>query len=113
MTLVTTEQAIAHVRADGDENVSLYLEAAEQKAMDFLGRKVYASLGEMEAAVLAGTAGEDPMLVNAAIKAAILLIFGHLYRNREAVITGSSAAAIKVPMSAEEFLWPHRSGLGI
>lgn len=113
MTLVTTEQALAHVRADADEDIDIYLEAAEQKSLDFLGRNVYATPEAMEAAVMAGMGGTAPMVVNASIKAAILLTFGHLYRNREAVLTGTSAAAVKIPLGAEEFLWPHRSGLGI
>ena len=47
------------------------------------------------------------------VKAAVLLILGHLWANREAVITGGSAAAVKVPLGAEDFLWPFRKGLGV
>lgn len=46
----------------------------------------------------------------AAINAAILLMVGDLYANRESVITGPSAAAIAVPMSTtvEALLTPFR-----
>lgn len=113
MSLVTAEQAIAHVKADATEDVSLYLAAAEQRTVDFLGRNVYPDQQSLDDAVAAGTAGDRPMVVNASIKAAILLTFGSLYRNREDVITGTSAAAVKIPMSAEDFLWPWRVGLGV
>lgn len=53
------------------------------------------------------------VVVNQAIRAAVLLIVGHLYRNREDVVTGSGAAAAKLPMGAEALLWPWRVGLGI
>ncbi len=111
--LVTEDQARTHVRASEDEPVAVYLGAAEQAAVDFLGRQVFAGPEEMAEAVLAGTAGDDPMVVNDAIKAAILLIFGHLYRNREDVITGASAAAVVVPLGSRSLLWPHRTGLGV
>ncbi|APR51994.1 phage gp6-like head-tail connector protein [Sphingomonas koreensis] len=46
----------------------------------------------------------------AAINAAILLMVGDLYANRESVITGPSAAAIAIPMSTtvEALLTPFR-----
>jgi hypothetical protein len=59
---------------------------------------------------LVGSAGEDPMVVNDAIRAAVLLITGHLFRNREDV---ASEAAHQLPSGAHSLLWPHRRGLGI
>ncbi len=47
------------------------------------------------------------------ILSAMLLILGHLYRNREEVITGQGAAAVQLPMGAHSLLWPHRVGLGV
>lgn len=112
MPLITTEQALAHLREDADADVSLYVGAAIQAAVDFLNRNVYADADEMAAAVDAGNAGEDPMVVNDAIKAAILLTLGHLWSNREDVVSGPSAAAVELPMGARSLLWPHRVGLG-
>lgn len=51
---------------------------------------------------------------NDAIRAAVLLIAGHLYRNREEVVTGtSSVGAVQLPVGAHSFLWPYRAGLGV
>jgi hypothetical protein len=41
------------------------------------------------------------------IKAAILLLCGHFYRNREEVETGNGASAVQVPMGARALLQPH------
>lgn len=40
--------------------------------------------------------------------AAVLLTVGHLYRNRENNITGQGAAAVELPMSAQNLMAPHR-----
>lgn len=113
MTLVTTEQALAHLRADSDEDISVYLRAAELAAMEYLDRQVYATPEEMAAAVLAGDAGDDPILVDDAIRAAILLTLGHLYRNREDVVAGQSAGAVALPLGARALLQPKRVGMGV
>lgn len=113
MALVDTALAISHLRESSDADVSVYLEAAEGKAITFLGRNVYADPAALDVAVANGTAGADPMVVNAEVKVAILMILGSLWNNREAVMTGTSVAAIKIPMGAEDFLWPHRRGLGV
>jgi hypothetical protein len=112
MRLVTIEQARAQVAAmpHHDAQLELYVGAAEQSAEDFLNRKVYATAGELATAVLDGSAGEEPILVNDAIRAAVLLITGHLFRNREDV-TGE--ATYQLPSGAHSLLWPHRRGLGV
>lgn len=48
----------------------------------------------------------DGMVVNEAIKAAVLLIVGHLYANREDVVTGVSSTAL--PNGAEWLLQPYK-----
>ena len=48
----------------------------------------------------------DGMVVNEAIKAAVLLMVGHLYANREDVATGISVT--KLPNGAEWLLQPYR-----
>lgn len=109
MPLVSLELAAKHVRidlADEADLLALYLGAAEQTAVDYLGRKVYAAQDELDAAVAAGTAGDFPMLVNDAIRAAILLTLGHLYANREDVLVGVSAS--EMPRGARDLLRPHR-----
>lgn len=51
------------------------------------------------------------MVVNDAIRAAVLLICGHLYANREDVVTGVSVA--QMPMGSQYLLHPYRVGLGV
>lgn len=111
MRLVTLEEARAHVHSfpHDDSQLELYVGAAEQAAQDFLNRRVYADADALAEAVLDGSAGCDPMVVNDAIKAAILLLTGHLFRNREAV-TGESVN--ELPLGVHALLWPHRVGLG-
>ena len=48
----------------------------------------------------------DGMVVNEAIKAAVLLIVGHLYANREDVVVGVSVA--QLPNGAEWLLQPYK-----
>ncbi|RXE13584.1 phage gp6-like head-tail connector protein, partial [Xanthomonas perforans] len=52
----------------------------------------------------------DPIETNASITAAVLLIAGHLFRNREAV---TDETANQLPLGAHALLWPHRVGLGV
>lgn len=109
MNLVTMPQALAHLRADAgaeDALIQLYAEAAEQSAQDYLNRQVFADQLSLDEAVLVGTAGIEPMVVNAVIQAAVLLTLGHLYANREDVVTGVTAQAM--PMGARSLLRPHR-----
>lgn len=113
MTLVNTEQALAHLRAEPDDDISVYLGAAELSAMAYLNRQVYANADDLATAVLAGDAGDDPILVDDAIKAAILLTLGHLYRNREDVVAGPSAGALALPLGARALLQSKRIGMGV
>ena len=109
MPLLTLEQAQAHLRVDpGEEDalISLYLEAAEQAAVDFLNRVVFVDQASLAAAVADESAGKAPVVVNAAIRAAILLTLGHLYANREDVVQGVTAEAM--PLGARSLLRPHR-----
>lgn len=115
MDLVTIEEARAHCRADSDDDTMLeiYGAAAEEAAQNFLNRRVFKDADALEEAVLDNVAGDDPMVVTPVVKAAVLLILGHLYRNREEVVTGDSAAAVQLPVGATTLLWPHRIGLGV
>ncbi|MBD1601182.1 head-tail connector protein [Pseudomonas typographi] len=51
------------------------------------------------------------ILINKAIQAACLLIVGHLFANREDVVTG--VAVTELPMGSQHLLWPYRIGLGV
>lgn len=111
MSLVDLPTALAHLRIDaGDEDalVTLYLGAAEASAVEFLNRSVYVDQAALEAANEPPEA--LPMVVNAVVQAAILLILGHLYANREEVAPGTMT---KVPFGAHALLQPYRIGLGL
>lgn len=111
--LVDMTLAKDHLRVDPDSpdtSVSVYLGAAQEQAEAFLNRRVYAKPEDLAAAVLNGSAGIDPMVVNDSIRAAILLILGHLYANREDV---GLQQAYELPMGARSLLWPYRVGLGV
>jgi len=112
MRLVTIEQARQHCRVDSDDDqmLTLYGGAAEDAAQDFLNRRVYEDEAALAAAVLNGTAGCDPIVVNDAIRAAVLLTLGHLYANRENVITGTVS---EMKEGTRSLLWPYRVGLGV
>lgn len=114
MELITLEQARAHCRCDSGDDalLELYGGASEGAVQQFLNRRVFADADSMAAAVLGGSGGIDPILVNDSIRAAVLLMLGHLYRTREEV-QGSDGATVQVPMGVHSLLWPHRIGLGV
>jgi uncharacterized phiE125 gp8 family phage protein len=65
------------------------------------------SYGRADAVSVTFVAGYgDADAVPAAIKAAILLIIGHLYENREATVVGVSAQTL--PMAVDALLAPYR-----
>ncbi|MGR2664279.1 head-tail connector protein [Chromobacterium haemolyticum] len=114
MPLVNPDTARRHCRVDSDEEadlIAIYLGAAEEAAMAYLNRSVYQNKQELDAAVAAGTAGGNPMVVNFAIQAAILLTLGHLFMNREDVIVGVSA--IEMPRGSRDLLRPYRIIQGV
>lgn len=111
MSLIDLPTAKLHLRVDVDDEdalIGLYIGAAETAACDFLNRNVYGTQADLDAADEPEEA--MPMVINPAVRAAILLILGHLYANREDVV---STAANKLPMGAHSLLYPHRVGLGV
>ncbi|AWT14349.1 hypothetical protein DM611_08705 [Stenotrophomonas maltophilia] len=48
----------------------------------------------------------DGLVINSSIRSAVLLIFGHLFSNRESVVVGQSVA--ELPLGATELLRPYR-----
>ena len=96
-----------HLRVDDsaeDALIGVYVLAAEEFAMQFLGRTIYAT----ELAQGLDTAG---IVINPAIQAALLLIVGHLYANREDVLAGVSVA--QLPNGSQYLLMPYRVGMGV
>lgn len=115
-SLIATEIALAHLREDAgvaDELIALYIDAAVQSALNYMDRKVYATDADMAAAVLAGTAGSDPIVIDGAIKAAILLILGKLYAYREDLVVGTASTVVELPAGSKQLLYPYRIGVGV
>lgn len=104
MSLVSLDDAVRHCHAipgQDDDLIQIYLNAAIQAAKDYLDRPIYATQQDMEDAQ--DTIG---VVMNDAIRAAILLRCGSLYANREDVVVGVSAVAL--PMASIDLLRPHR-----
>ena len=96
-----------HLRVDDsaeDALIGIYVTAAEEFAMQFLGRTVYAN----STAQGTDTAG---IVINPAIQAALLLIVGKLYACREDAVVGVSVT--QLPNGAEYLLHPYRTGMGV
>lgn len=99
------------VRSDDDALILLYLSAAVRVAVNYIGRELFASQNELTAAVVEGTADDSAMVIQDDIVAAILLILGMLYENREDTVIGETVVGL--PNGARALLWPHRIGLGV
>ncbi|KMN10169.1 hypothetical protein TU86_21850 [Pseudomonas weihenstephanensis] len=113
MTVIDIDVAMQHLRAECEDKsyVTLVLEAAEDNAMQFLNRFFYADTDSMAAAVLDGSAGGAPMLINPSVRAACLLIAGMLYNSREDAVTGTTVS--ELPQGSRSLLMPYRVGLGV
>jgi len=113
MSVIDIAVAMRHCRAEeGDrEHVQLLLDAAENSAMQFIQRQFYVDADAMATAVLNGSAGEEPMVIEKSIIAACLLILGSLYANREDVIVGVSATDLT--LGSRALLAPYRAQLGV
>ena len=113
MALVELELAIKFVRQDAgvdDDVVQICLDGATQSALDYLNRQVFEDDETMAAALTDGIAGANPMVVNAAIRAAILKTTGELYANRE---DSALSATAELPFNARTLLRPHRIVPGV
>lgn len=101
-----------HLRIDGDDEdalVGLYLQAAKDHAAQFLNRAIYADEAALAEAVLAGdTTG---IVATGAMDAAVLLMCGALYANREQEIAGTTSTELK--FGARSLLEPYRLLVGV
>jgi hypothetical protein len=103
MPKVTLDTAKAHLRVDGSDEDALigaWIAAAYLAVEGRIFRKVYDTDDVIPTEDLTG------IRTNEAINAAALLILGHLYANREEVITGN-VSAVQVPVGADWLLTPY------
>lgn len=85
-----------HLRVDGDEEdtvIAGYFEAA----------KSHVSMHCDRILVEADPVGPDEMGLTPDVEQAILLLVGHWYANREAVVIGTISTA--VPLAVDRLLW--------
>lgn len=113
MNIISTDEAMRHLRADEDDraDVELYLAAAEDSAAQFMNRRFFADQAAMDAAIADGSAGDRPIVINPSIHSACLLIAGNLYGNREDVVVG--AISSELPGGSRSLLTPYRIGWGV
>lgn len=113
--LVELDTLKLHCRVDSSDEdalISIYGDAADERIETYLNRKVYPTQSALTSAVTAGTAGDDPMVVNDSIKASIMLLVGHLYSNRESTVDPRTEM-VELPMGVSYLLTPYRMGMGI
>lgn len=110
--LVTLTEARNQLNLDADlpaGNLSLYITAASEQCVEFLGRPLYLT---SQALTEAQNRSEDPetdanaMVVNGSIKAACLLQVADLFRFRE------EREQSPLNSAAKNMLWFFRKGLG-
>ncbi|RRW54815.1 phage gp6-like head-tail connector protein [Pseudomonas fulva] len=95
--LVPLETVKKHLRVDDDSEdvlIELYAESALSWALWYC---------------------DNPKLIEvedfpASFKAALLLLIGHSYANREAIVTGT--IAVELPLAVESLLWSSRDWYG-
>lgn len=104
MSLVPLATLKQHLRHEAsytaeDTTIQAYLDGAEAAIAGHLCRPLIASAATP-------VAGTFELPLNAAVTAAVLLMAGHLYANREAVVVGTISAAL--PLSVQFLLAPYR-----
>jgi uncharacterized phage protein (predicted DNA packaging) len=85
-----------HLRVDGDEEDAViegYVEAA----------KAHVAMHCDRVLVETAPSGPEQMALTPDVEQAILLLVGHWYANREAVVIGGTPSA--VPLAVERLLW--------
>lgn len=105
MSIITLTEAKLHLHEDSndqDTTISIYIGAAESSASKFMNRNIYASSIGSDL---------DGVVMDDAIKAACLLMVGHLFANREDVVVGASA--VDLPSNSKSLLYPYRISLGV
>jgi len=104
MSLIPLDTFKEHVRAaadvtDEDAAIQAYLDGAEGAVAGHLCRTLIA-------ADATPATGSYDLPLPAAVSAAILLMAGHLYANREAVVTGTISTDL--PLSVQFLIAPYR-----
>jgi uncharacterized phage protein (predicted DNA packaging) len=101
MALPTIDELKAHINLDHDEDNDLlktYANAAKITIENYLNRKLYnASVPDSDS---------NGIVVNDAIKVAVLMLVSHWYDNREAVTINGNVSAL--PLAYQMLINPYR-----
>lgn len=109
MALITLTLAKKHLRvesSDEDQEIELYLAAAEEAVSKYLDRAIYPIAADSPPG--APPSGDDgtAIEINAAITAAVLLLASHFYDNREG--DASVVHDALLPRQVRALLAPYR-----
>lgn len=108
MSIVDAELIKAHLRLDDDSPdgalVAAYQAAAEEAAIQYLARPVFATQLEVDE-----SDDENAMLVNASFTAAVMYAVAAMYNKRE----DATADVSQFPQESRRFLDPFRVGQGV
>lgn len=101
--MIALELVKQHLRVDDDHAqedvlIQAYIDAAVQAAQDYLCRRVYATAQDIPD-------GDPGLALNSAITAAVLLMVGDMYANRE---RHAGSITVVVLDRAQALLRPHR-----
>lgn len=125
LTLTEVKQHLRVVDNTDDALIQRYMASAVEQCEAYLNRKIVADhyeADEIKAAYPAFDADTDdeityaeaypePIVINNSIVCACLLMVGHLFENRQAVLVGATPATL--PMGFESILAPYRVNMGI
>ncbi|WGS44237.1 head-tail connector protein [Burkholderia sp. JSH-S8] len=109
MSVIPLSLALSFVRQDEgveDDVCAVLLDGAEAAAFAYLNRDVYPDQETLDAANAAGMAGPFALVINGAIKAAILKTFAELYTNRED--SAGTQKVAEMPFNSRTLLRPWR-----
>lgn len=100
-----------HVRLELDETdedvlLETYATAAQRLVENRTGRTLYATEGEIPVDSEGESTDDSALVLDDDLTTAMLLLIGHWFENREAVVIGSSAA--ELPMAVEALISPYR-----
>lgn len=107
MSITTLATAKLHLRVDhSDEDtlIQIYLDGCEKAVANYLNRNLYASSIGSDL---------DGLVVDDAVKSAILLQVGNLYANRESTVQPLRSAIVELPLGVKWLLDPYRIEMGM
>ncbi|YCH23153.1 head-tail connector protein [Pseudomonas sp. D1-3] len=105
--MVSLDRAKQHLRVDHDaedELIQAYLESAVAYVQQYCDRQI------VDPAPAEDEEPIDPntqMLVTKDVEQALLLLVGHWFNNREAVVIGTITSAL--PLAVESLLWQRKA----